>query len=122
MGVPQPKPRKRLKDKDYLRDVANSPCLVTKTYAGQAHHLREYAECGMGLKPDDYFSIPLINFYHDMAHNKPEEFSKLVGRLEIFEWIFHNLESYAENEGWDMSEIYEVLVNRFIDWIVKEKP
>ena len=114
---PDPKPRKRLKNKKYLRDVANSPCLVSKEYAGQAHHLRHLSDCGMGLKPDDYFSIPLTPFFHDMAHNKPEEFLKLIGRLEIFGWIFHNLEAYAEDEGWDMLEIYELLVNCFIDWI-----
>ena len=100
---PQPKPEKRVRDKKYLEWVATKPCL----YCGgncpvEVHHVRKYGWGATGRKPDDYFTIPLAPEYHDMAHNDPETFGRVLGIEEICETITSNIRGYIEHTGGDL--------------------
>ena len=118
---PIPKPEKPIKDKRYLKWLTARPCLYCGGYAGQAHHVRSAGDCGMGTKVHDYLTIPLCLVHHDLAHNNPVLFGRTVGREEVFGSILNNLMGYAEDAGWDISEILELLVGAFIEWIAKER-
>ena len=82
--TPLPKPRKPIQDQEYLDYVKMQPCLFCgQQPAGQAHHVRFGHKAGMGIKPDDYRSIPLCQKHHDDAHNA--KIPPWIGREEIFE-------------------------------------
>jgi len=74
------------RNKEYLNSVALQSCLYCGKYpAGVAHHVRWAGECGVGMKPADYYAIPLCPKCHDLAHNDPKMFGERVGREEIYE-------------------------------------
>ena len=66
---------KRWVEKDYTRWVATLPCtscgIQDETIV--AHHLKHryapYSGGGMGLKADDWLTMPLCYSCHDRAHN-----------------------------------------------------
>lgn len=49
---------------DYLEWLRTQKCVVSGKKAEAAHHVRLGTNGGQGLKPSDYFCIPLLNEYH----------------------------------------------------------
>ncbi len=66
---------KRWKEKDYTRWVATLSCVNCGIHDETivAHHLKHryapYGGGGMGLKADDWLTMPLCYSCHDRAHN-----------------------------------------------------
>ena len=61
------------KNKKYIDFIKEQPCCVT---GGEAvpHHVRTLGECGTGLKPPDYFAIPIDPIMHiEELHRHGEE-------------------------------------------------
>lgn len=50
--------------------VRNQPCCVPECgrWPSEAHHVRTAANSGVGLKPDDSFTVPLCRYHHDAYH------------------------------------------------------
>jgi hypothetical protein len=76
------------KNKKYLQFVRNHPCCYCRNPEAVAHHVRERGNCGVGLKPDDYWSVPVCVDCHDKAHRNelPVDFKRIVIEL-LIEWI-----------------------------------
>ena len=93
-----PKPRKPIKDPEYLKWVRSERCLFCGEYvAGNAHHVRFGHSAGIGTKPDDYRTIPLCSSCHDDAHNA--RVPAHVGREEILEWMLKSVIEYFVEKG-----------------------
>ena len=60
----------RIHDRKYLDSLHDLPCLVTGRYGNphtetcDAAHLRWLTNCGTGMKPSDWFAIPLLHSEH----------------------------------------------------------
>ncbi len=52
------------RNQKYLSWLRQQNCVVAGTKAQCAHHIRLGTNGGAGLKPSDYFCIPLLNEYH----------------------------------------------------------
>ena len=65
------------RDKAYLSHIRTLPCLVTGR-EGSEHepvvpaHFRTGTNGGTGLKPSDFFVLPLSNTEHGIQHSMPE--------------------------------------------------
>lgn len=58
----------------YLDFIRLRPCHVTGQEVDVvAHHVRCLGGGGMGMKPTDYFCVPLVNSEHDRLHNMGEK-------------------------------------------------
>lgn len=55
---------KNHRNADYLSWLRKERCLISGRKAQCAHHIRLGTNGGSGLKPSDYFCIPLLNEYH----------------------------------------------------------
>ena len=70
---------KRWVEKDYTRWVATLPCANCSIHDETivAHHLKHrhapYGGAGMGMKADDWLTMPLCHSCHDRAHNGDED-------------------------------------------------
>jgi len=70
---------KRWIEKDYTRWVATLPCANCSIHDETivAHHLKHrcspYGGGGMGMKADDWLTMPLCHLCHDGAHNGDED-------------------------------------------------
>lgn len=56
--------------KEYLAFVRKSECLIGRRCFGDIvpHHLRSSSNSGIGMKPDDYFSVPMCFLHHNETH------------------------------------------------------
>jgi len=60
----------RIQDRKYLDSLHDLPCLVTgqlgnpNTQTVDACHFRWGTNCGIGMKPSDWFAIPLLHSEH----------------------------------------------------------
>ena len=70
----------RLKrDKKYLAWIRKQSCLVTGARPEHthemmhAHHVRMGGQAGIGQKPSDYRTVPLLASEHDCLHNSGEK-------------------------------------------------
>ncbi|MCO4754513.1 MAG: DUF968 domain-containing protein [Bacteriovoracaceae bacterium] len=52
------------RNQKYLSWLRQQNCVIAGTKAQCAHHIRLGTNGGAGLKPSDYFCIPLLNEYH----------------------------------------------------------
>lgn len=60
---------KLARDEKYLEWIRLRPCVLTQgTHNVVAHHLTIYANRGMGLKPSDYWCVPLDSDLHQKLH------------------------------------------------------
>lgn len=60
---------KNHRNPEYLNWLRSKNCLVSKNKAECAHHVRLGTNGGTGLKPSDYFCIPLLHEYHTTGKN-----------------------------------------------------
>ena len=58
---------KRWRSRPYLKYVAEKGCMVCRRPA-VAHHWRKGTDGGIGLKPSDFYVIPLCYICHDELH------------------------------------------------------
>ncbi len=92
----------------YLAWLRKRPCAVSNNQAQCAHHIRLGTNGGSGLKPSDYFCIPLLNYYHTSG---PEALH-IIGEGSFFNKFKLNrnslfityLKTYLEEE-------YEIIVH-----------
>lgn len=58
------------KSDEYLNWIREQPCVVTGMMGETivAHHVRVGTGGGMGLKPSDYFCVPLDSHQHMLLH------------------------------------------------------
>lgn len=63
----------RIRDENYLRWLAQKPCVICKISDGTvvAHHIRAGLAGGVGLKPGDDRCIPLCHKHHMELHDYP---------------------------------------------------
>lgn len=63
--------------------VRKRPCILhgRHTCSGrmEAHHVKETGNGGMGLKPADFWVIPVCSLAHQMIHNGPVSFQRKWG-------------------------------------------
>ena len=118
---PDPKPQKRFQDKGFLKYVAMQRCLYCGITPVQVHHVRKYGWGAMGRKPGDYFCIPLCHEHHDMAHNDPERFGRVIGIEEITEAIFTNIQKYVVFTGGDLEGFFRTMAESAVDWMKEER-
>ncbi len=60
---------KNYRNSKYLNWLRSQPCLVSGEKGECAHHVRLGTNGGKGLKPSDYFCIPLLMEYHTAGKN-----------------------------------------------------
>ena len=56
----------------YIDFIRKQPCLIGERCLGMnhAHHVQNYNNHGMGLKPKDIYCIPLCFLHHAELHQK----------------------------------------------------
>ncbi len=55
------------KNHEYLEWIREQPCIVCQGQS-EPHHVRIDGNAGMGIKPDDEFSLPLCRDHHTESH------------------------------------------------------
>lgn len=62
--------RSLAKSSRYLDWIRSQPCVVTGIVGEgvQAAHVRSGNDCGMGIKPSDYVTVPLNWYQHQEQH------------------------------------------------------
>jgi hypothetical protein len=87
------------RSKDYLAYVHTLPCVVTGVEHGMndivAHHVRWKAGAGTGMKPSDYWCLPLTAVEHTKLHQVGEEKYWKSHGIDPHEAIAMNLLVYA---------------------------
>jgi len=93
-----PKPRKRIKDREYLRWLSYKPCLYCDNKSGPPHHIRYGEGPGKGSasrKPDDYRAIPCCPGCHNALHGTDKArlkwMTEKIGRAGIYLALLDNL-------------------------------
>ena len=113
-----PKPRKPIKDRPFLTWKSTLPCYVCgKVDESPAHHLRRYGWGCTGRKPDDYKTVPLCFKHHDMVHNDPEAFRKLVNPARMLREMFNDIAGHADWQGKDMEQFWRRMVEAASDFM-----
>ncbi|MBC75892.1 MAG: hypothetical protein CME64_07740 [Halobacteriovoraceae bacterium] len=86
----------------YLNWLRQQKCVVASVKAQCAHHIRLGTNGGAGLKPSDYFCIPLLNEYHTTGsqalHIIGEETFLTSFKLEPVDLFFNFLRNYLKEE------------------------
>jgi ERF superfamily len=67
-----PEPR-RLRDREHLKSVMRSGCLVCGRTPSDAHHLRFTQKRALGRKVSDAFTVPLCRGHHRELHRHGDE-------------------------------------------------
>ena len=93
-----PKPRKPLRDKNYLIWLATKPCLYCGNLALEPHHVRWGQGPGKGSasrKPDDYRAISTCPKCHNALHgrdkNRLKWMTERIGREDVYACMVDNL-------------------------------
>lgn len=64
---------KTARDEVYLGFIRSLPCCVTgRTDSVVAHHVRLDGDGGTGLKPSDYYTVPISQDLHQRLHDMGE--------------------------------------------------
>ena len=102
--------RKLGRDKSYLAWLRRHPCCVTGIAGDEvvAHHVRLGNDCGMGLKPSDYRTIPITVIAHAELHHIGEARFYKKFRLDPDRIIAKYLFDYLSEQG---------MARQMIDWI-----
>jgi len=91
----------RVRDKNYLRWLAQFPCVICNVKDGTvvSHHVRVGQAGGVGLKPGDDNCLPLCNTHHMELHNYPlgEETFLTVNGIDHEEKTKEYYELYKSN-------------------------
>ena len=119
---PDPKPRKRIIDKAYVRWFFDTRmCIYCGQPAKEPHHDRKGYGDGKGSmsrKPDDYRILENCWECHRALEGNDKKRLKWmtakIGREEIFKNQVNNLLEWAEMQGWDLGEIYEAMLDAII--------
>jgi len=61
-----------LKSPKYLKFIRNLNCIVTGNPNPIAHHIRTKTNAGAGMKPSDYWCVPLCPIEHRKLHDMGE--------------------------------------------------
>jgi hypothetical protein len=62
----QPNPKRKYAHRQFIRDL---PCLVCgKAAPSECAHVRQRTDGGMGMKPDDRYTLPLCHAHHSEQH------------------------------------------------------
>ncbi len=128
---PDPKPRKRLEDEAFIDFLKTMPCIYQIDrfeQANQPHHDRTGYGDGKGAgstRPDDYRAIRTCVDCHNSLHStigpRYRAMTEKVGREDIVEDQVKNLLKWAVMQGWAMDELYQVILDAIINWIVDER-
>ena len=93
-----PRPRKPIKDRNYLKFLSEKKCLYCGEPAVSPHHIRVGHGDGqgsMGRRPDDYRCIPSCFKCHRALHGTDKGrlkwMTERVGREEVLESQVNNL-------------------------------
>lgn len=57
------------RSEEYLDFIRQQSCLICSRHQADPHHWRKGTDGGTGLKPSDFFCIPLCREHHAEAHN-----------------------------------------------------
>ena len=94
---------KRIKDKKWLTNIHNLPCLVTKQEENiVAHHLlRSPSRLGIGGKSGDNHIVPLTDQTHKELHNMGNEekffaLHNIFNVVDIAEQLYENRNNINE--------------------------
>ena len=119
-----PKPRKRIEDKEYLKWLTMKPCLYCGSSATEPHHCRWGQGPGhgsIGTKPDDYRSLRVCPACHRALHgtnkDRLEWMTQKIGREEIYEDQIKQLMRWKDKNGEDM----ETLLSDMLDWLIERE-
>ena len=63
----------RERDRNHLRFVASSPCLVCGRSPSDAHHVKFAEPRAMGSKVSDKFTVPICRLHHRELHRRGDE-------------------------------------------------
>ena len=96
---------KRAVDKNYTDNIHKHLLCIVVGCCGEswAHHITAYGFGGMGMKPDDYMTMPLCVFHHAEVHADFKNFEK-YNRSQKF-YIQRTLGLTLER-GWIGKNIY----------------
>jgi hypothetical protein len=93
---------KNYRNPAYLVWLRKQNCLISGTSAQCAHHVRLRTNGGKGMKPSDYFCIPLTNDYHTTGmyalHMIGEETFFLKFKVEIEKVFLNQLSLFLKQE------------------------
>jgi hypothetical protein len=70
LGLPEPR---RIRDREHLKLVMHSGCLVCGRTPSDAHHLRFTQKRALGRKVSDEFTVPLCRGHHRELHRYGDE-------------------------------------------------
>lgn len=94
----------------YLQFIREQPCCVSHSENKiVAHHVRIGKDGGMGLKPSDYYCIPLTVKLHDELHH--------IGEKTFFNKYF--IEEKSLIFGYNLKYLYNFYRNEMEDWFGK---
>jgi len=75
-----------MKDKKHIDHIRTLDCIACQGPGGDAHHVRNSYNAGMGMKPDGKYCLPLCREHHTQLH--------VVGE-DLF-WEAHNINPYEQ--------------------------
>lgn len=85
----------------YLKWLRTQKCIASGQDAECAHHIRLGTNGGKGIKPSDYFCIPLTNEYHTIGsfavHRMGEESFLSHFKIDKVQFFIHYLEQFLLN-------------------------
>lgn len=97
----------------YLKWLRTQKCIVSGMPADCAHHIRLGTNGGQGIKPSDYFCIPLTDEFHTVGSNSVhrigEETFLMINDIEKVEFFIFYLNAF-------LKDIYTLKIdNKFKD-------
>ena len=95
--IPYPKPH-RWQSAKYRKFVSSQPCIISGQPA-EPHHVRLHSNAGTGLKPSDYWCLPISRELHIKWHTKGTKFMEKEYGFDVYQELFKMTSKWIEEES-----------------------
>ena len=91
--IPKNKP---WKSKPYLDYIRKQSCIICQQSETDAHHVRIKNNAGTGIKPSDFYAVPLCRLHHLESHHYGRNTFFERHGVDIFEELFKMVSRYLK--------------------------
>ncbi len=101
--------QKNLRSKKWLDHIRSMECLFCPSDETEPHHIRKHTDGGTGLKPSDFYAIPVCREHHNILHNEriPLSFFYHIAAM-MFRWLEAKGEYKLINDT--LKGLFEVII------------
>ena len=89
---------KRFESAKYKAFVRTLPCVICHKTPSECHHVRISHNAGIGIKPDDTWSIPLCTNHHRGIHDSGQKTFCFIKEIDLYRELFLTAKAFIEEQ------------------------